>query len=134
MIIGIVLGSLVIGVTIIIIVRLVVVKESVGMLQKNVCKEHMSPDTKPVILVEKNESNHRHCLNQEDNDSDSERGSVSVYTDNEDHWSDFECDEELVEDQLLPDSELKSGLELLFLKQQRHYWNHKRRHERGNDS
>ena len=31
--------------------------------------------------------------------------------------------DELVEDQLLPDSELKSGLELLFLKQQRHYWN-----------
>ncbi|XP_065685056.1 uncharacterized protein LOC100213236 [Hydra vulgaris] len=130
-IIGIVLGSLVLGITIIIIVRIVVVKES-NIPTKNVCQEHLSPDVKPIIEIEKSESTHR--PNQKDDDSESEHGSVSVYTDNEDHWSDFECDEELVEDQLLPDSELKSGLELLFLKQQRHYWNHKRRHERGKDS
>ena len=37
-------------------------------------------------------------------------------------------EEELVEDQYLPsDSELKSGLELMFLKQQRHYWTRKKR-------
>lgn len=39
--------------------------------------------------------------------------------------ADFE--DELVEDQYLPsDSELKSGLELMFLKQQRHYWTRKK--------
>lgn len=38
--------------------------------------------------------------------------------------------DELVEDQLLPDSELKSGLELMFLKQQRHYWNQRQKKER----
>ena len=38
--------------------------------------------------------------------------------------------DELVEDQLLPDSELKSGLELMFLKQQRHYWNQRQKKDR----
>ena len=38
--------------------------------------------------------------------------------------------DELVEDQLLPDSELKTGLELMFLKQQRHYWNQRQRKDR----
>lgn len=65
-----------------------------------------------------------------ENESDNE----SYYTEKEDSWSDLEVDDELVEDQLLPDSELKSGLELLFLKQQRHYWNQKRRHNQSRDS
>ena len=45
--------------------------------------------------------------------------------------SDFEEEEdELVEDQLLPDSELKSGLELMFLKQQRHYWSQSKKSDK----
>ena len=65
-------------------------------------------------------------------DNISDNNSDSVYTaPDTDSWSDLEGDDdELVEDQLLPDSELKTGLELLFLKQQRHYWNQRRRHER----
>eukprot|EP00111_Clytia_hemisphaerica_P007703 TCONS_00022387-protein len=68
---------------------------------------------------------------QEREESESE---ASYYTDKEDSWSDLEVDDELVEDQLLPDSELKSGLELLFLKQQRHYWNQTRRHNQSRES
>lgn len=71
----------------------------------------------------------------EADDSDGGDKSPSCYTASEvDSWSDLEEDDELVEDQLLPDSELKSGLELLFLKQQRHYWNQRRRHEQRDHS
>ena len=62
----------------------------------------------------------------------------SVHDSENDSGTEFDEDEfeeeedELVEDQLLPDSELKTGLELLFLKQQRHYWNQRKRHERSN--
>ena len=50
----------------------------------------------------------------------------SYMTDDELTEASFE--DELVEDQYLPsDSELKSGLELMFLKQQRHYWKRKKR-------
>jgi len=66
--------------------------------------------------------------NGDDDDNSSDGSSSSRYN------SDFEEDEELVEDQLLPDSELKSGLELLFLKQQRHYWNQRKRHDRSSSS
>lgn len=41
--------------------------------------------------------------------------------------------DDLVEDQLLPDSELKSGLELMFLKQQRHYWNQRQNRSKNHD-
>lgn len=55
----------------------------------------------------------------------SRRGSFTTSEDDvELTEADFE--DELVEDQYLPsDSELKSGLELMFLKQQRHYWTRK---------
>ena len=85
-----------------------------------------------------------HALRCEDNNQRGELGqdaydeneseNESYYTEKEDSWSDLEVDDELVEDQLLPDSELKSGLELLFLKQQRHYWNQKRRHNQSRES
>ena len=76
-------------------------------------------------------SNMMKCDTDEDDDEDT----ASYYTDkDEDLWSDLEVDDELVEDQLLPDSELKSGLELLFLKQQRHYWNQTRRHNQSRES
>lgn len=69
-----------------------------------------------------------------DTDEDDDEDTASYYTDKDDSWSDLEVDDELVEDQLLPDSELKSGLELLFLKQQRHYWNQTRRHNQSRES
>lgn len=69
-----------------------------------------------------------------DNFSDADNSDTNSYYTDKDTWSDLEVDDELVEDQLLPDSELKSGLELLFLKQQRHYWNQKRRHNQSRDS
>ncbi|KAL9984820.1 hypothetical protein ACROYT_G007155 [Oculina patagonica] len=53
----------------------------------------------------------------------------SSFTTSEDEVELTEADfeDELVEDQYLPsDSELKSGLELMFLKQQRHYWTRKK--------
>ena len=55
----------------------------------------------------------------------SRRGSFTTSEDDvELTEADFE--DELVEDQYLPsDSELKSGLELMFLKQQRRYWTRK---------
>ena len=54
----------------------------------------------------------------------------SSFTTSEDEVDLTEADfeDELVEDQYLPsDSELKSGLELMFLKQQRHYWTRKKK-------
>ena len=54
----------------------------------------------------------------------------SSFTTSEDEIELTEADfeDELVEDQYLPsDSELKSGLELMFLKQQRHYWTRKKK-------
>lgn len=54
----------------------------------------------------------------------------SSFTTSEDEVELTEADfeDELVEDQYLPsDSELKSGLELMFLKQQRHYWTRKKK-------
>lgn len=56
--------------------------------------------------------------------------SRSSFTTSEDEVELTEADfeDELVEDQYLPsDSELKSGLELMFLKQQRHYWTRKKK-------
>ena len=42
--------------------------------------------------------------------------------------SEADFEDELVEDQYLPsDCELKSGLELMFLKQQSHYWTRKKK-------
>ena len=59
----------------------------------------------------------------------SSRRSSFTTTEDEVDLLDAEYDEdELVEDQYLPsDSELKSGLELMFLKQQRHYWTRKKK-------
>ncbi|EDO43694.1 predicted protein [Nematostella vectensis] len=51
---------------------------------------------------------------------------TNATSDDEVELTEGEFEDELVEDQYLPsDSELKSGLELMFLKQQRHYWTRK---------
>ncbi|XP_068708333.1 uncharacterized protein [Montipora foliosa] len=56
----------------------------------------------------------------------SQRGSFTTSED-EVELTEADFEDELVEDQYLPsDSELKSGLELMFLKQQRHYWTRKK--------
>ena len=53
----------------------------------------------------------------------------SSFTTSEDEMelTEVDIEDELVEDQYFPSySELKSGLELMFLKQQRHYWTRKK--------
>jgi uncharacterized protein YuzB (UPF0349 family) len=55
--------------------------------------------------------------------TNSSRRSSFATSDDEIDLTEGDYEDELVEDQYLPsDSELKSGLELMFLKQQRHYW------------
>ena len=58
--------------------------------------------------------------------SASSRRSSFTTSEDEVELTEADFEDELVEDQYLPsDSELKSGLELMFLKQQRHYWTRK---------
>lgn len=55
--------------------------------------------------------------------SNSSRRSSFATSDDEIDLTEGDYEDELVEDQYLPsDSELKSGLELMYFKQQRHYW------------
>ena len=59
--------------------------------------------------------------------SASSRRSSFTTSEDEVELTEADFEDELVEDQYLPsDSELKSGLELMFLKQQRHYWTRKK--------
>lgn len=135
-VVGLILGSFVIGTSIIILAKHVHRKPvTTNNTSLNRSLNHsvdaswagVSGGQFRAIKTNENEYNDR----DDDADSNSDHASTSCYTVSEhDSWSDLEMDDELVEDQLLPDSELKSGLELLFLKQQRHYWNQKRRHER----
>ncbi len=105
-IVGLVLGGIVISTTIIILAKYIVNRQGgppkTGLVETN----WTSPDTSNMIDVE----------------SDDDISFIGS------EFGENEVDE-LVEDQLLPDSELKSGLELLFLKQQRHYWNQRKRSE-----
>lgn len=58
----------------------------------------------------------------------SSRRSSFTTSEDEVELTEGDFEDELVEDQYLPsDSELKSGLELMFLKQQRHYWTRKKK-------
>ena len=99
-IVGLVLCGVVISTTIIILAKYIVGKQS-GQQGGNMVETNwISPETSNMIDVE----------------SDDDISFIGS------DIGENEIDE-LVEDQLLPDSELKSGLELLFLKQQRHYWN-----------
>lgn len=60
--------------------------------------------------------------------TNSSRRSSFATSDDDIDITDGDYEDELVEDQYLPsDSELKSGLELMFLKQQRHYWTKNKR-------
>jgi len=60
--------------------------------------------------------------------SASSRRSSFTTSEDEVELTEADFEDELVEDQYLPsDSELKSGLELMFLKQQRHYWTRKKK-------
>ncbi len=105
-IVGLVLGGVVISTTIIILAKYIVNRQS-GQSKSNMVETNWtSPDSSNMIDVE----------------SDDDISLIGS------EFGENEMDE-LVEDQLLPDSELKSGLELLFLKQQRHYWNQRKRNE-----
>lgn len=132
-VLGLVLGSIVIGTAIIFMAKLVIYNSS---SPPNISKNNnekventwTDPNldtpvlkTIPKIVDHADESEH-------DSEDDSNESCELPDT-----WSDLDEDNELVEDQLLPDSELKSGLELLFLKQQRHYWNQRRQHQRRED-
>lgn len=139
-VVGLILGSFVIGTAIIILAKHVNRRPNINNTNNlnrslNHSVEASWPDTNNrgqfrAIKASENEANEDGVC-----DSNSDNESTSCYTVSEhDSWSDLEVDDELVEDQLLPDSELKSGLELLFLKQQRHYWNQKRRHEQRRDN
>jgi hypothetical protein len=70
------------------------------------------------------------CDNYDNDDDDTLSDDYPHRMDNFPNPSGFVFDDdELVEDQLLPDSALKTGLEMLFLKQQRHYWSQKLAHK-----
>jgi len=135
-VLGLVLGSIVIGTAIIFMAKLVMYNSKPSNIGKNnnekvettwadpnLDRDRKSKKTKPKV-VDHNEESER------DSEDDS---NYSYPIKQPDTWSDLDEDTELVEDQLLPDSELKSGLELLFLKQQRHYWNQRRQHQRRED-
>lgn len=137
-VLGLVLGSIVIGTAIIFMAKLVMYnskplsnigknnndKVETTWTDPNIDRDRKTTKTKPKVVDHNDES-----------ERDSEDDSNYSYPINKqpDTWSDLDEDTELVEDQLLPDSELKSGLELLFLKQQRHYWNQRRQHQRKED-
>jgi len=137
-VLGLVLGSIVIGTAIIFMAKLVMYnskplsnigksnneKVETTWADPNIDRDRKNTKTKSKV-VDHNEESER----------DSEDDSNYSYPINKqpDTWSDLDEDTELVEDQLLPDSELKSGLELLFLKQQRHYWNQRRQHQKRED-
>eukprot|EP00794_Sanderia_malayensis_P012893 gene12893-14220_t len=113
-IVGLVLGGVVISTTIIILAKYIVNRGS----------NSGTPSTPKSSMVETKWTSPEMASNMIDVESDDDISMIG---------SDFGENEmdELVEDQLLPDSELKSGLELLFLKQQRHYWNQRKKHEGG---
>lgn len=135
--VGLILGSFVIGTAIIVLAKHVHKKPPTPTNNTNLNKSlnHSVDASWAGLSCGQFRQIKDHEDENDENDSNSDHASTSCYTvSDNDSWSDLEVDDELVEDQLLPDSELKSGLELLFLKQQRHYWNQKRRHERrGND-
>lgn len=143
-VIGLVLGSIVIGTIIIFITKLVIptrkgqdnIRPDPQDLSNEWKGSHVGNISVQALYENENvQSAATDISDDEADDSDGGDKSPSCYTASEvDSWSDLEEDDELVEDQLLPDSELKSGLELLFLKQQRHYWNQRRRHEQRDHS
>lgn len=136
-VLGLVLGSIVIGTAIIFMAKLVMYnsKPLSSITNKNNNGKVETTWTDPnlhkkgaKVKQSKVETHH------EESDQESEDDSNCSYpVKKPDTWSDIDEDTELVEDQLLPDSELKSGLELLFLKQQRHYWNQRRQHQKRED-
>lgn len=133
-VLGLVLGSIVIGTAIIFMAKLVIYNSSSPQaMNKNNNEKVENTWTDPNLdtpVLKAIPRTVEHAV--EDSDHDSEDDSNESY-EMPDTWSDLDEDNELVEDQLLPDSELKSGLELLFLKQQRHYWNQRRQHQRRED-
>ena len=107
-IVGLVLGGVVISTTIIVLAKYLVYRQNGGQSKISMIESNWTQqDTNNIIDVE--------------SDDDFSLGGSDI--------GENEMDE-LVEDQLLPDSELKSGLELMFLKQQRHYWNQRQKKER----
>jgi len=132
-IIGLVLGSFVIGTAFVFIAKLFIGRSTNyqhSETERNADVSEVKPWTNSQAATK------IHHIENNETESVGSDNSESIYTAREnDSWSDLEGDDdELVEDQLLPDSELKTGLELLFLKQQRHYWNQRKRHERRDDS
>lgn len=133
-VLGLVLGSIVIGTAIIFMAKLVMhnSKPLSGIGKNN--NEKVETTWTDPNLDRKSKKKPKIADHNEDSDRDSEDDSTYSYPVKQpDTWSDLDEDTELVEDQLLPDSELKSGLELLFLKQQRHYWNQRRHHQKKED-
>ena len=106
-IVGLVLGGIVISTTIIVLAKYIVNRQYVEP-SKIVETNWTQPDTSNVIDVESDDDFSLAGSDNGENELD-----------------------DLVEDQLLPDSELKSGLELMFLKQQRHYWNQRQNRDRA---
>ncbi|XP_065071063.1 uncharacterized protein LOC135695808 [Rhopilema esculentum] len=107
-IVGLVLGGVVVSSTIIVLAKYIVNRQYIDQSSLNMVETNWTqPDGSNMIDVE--------------SDDDFSMGGSEV--------GENEMDE-LVEDQLLPDSELKTGLELMFLKQQRHYWNQRQRKDR----
>lgn len=134
-VLGLVLGSIVIGTAIIFMAKLVIYNSNSPQSHNKNNHEKVentwtdqSLDT-PVIKSSLPITIEHACDESDQNSEDESNASGEL----PDTWSDLDEDNELVEDQLLPDSELKSGLELLFLKQQRHYWNQRRQHQRRED-
>ena len=106
-IVGLVLGGLVISTTIIVLAKYIVNRQYIE--QSNIVETSWTqPDTSNMIDVESDDDFSLAGSDNGENELD-----------------------DLVEDQLLPDSELKSGLELMFLKQQRHYWNQRQNRDRS---
>jgi len=136
-VLGLVLGSIVIGTAIIFMAKLVMhnSKPLTGGIGKNNNEKIETTWTDPNLDRKSKKIKPKVADHNEDSDRDSEDDSNYSYPVKQpDTWSDLDEDTELVEDQLLPDSELKSGLELLFLKQQRHYWNQRRHHQKKDRS
>lgn len=107
-IVGLVLGGIVISSTIIVLAKYIVSRQHIDQ-SKMMETRWAHPDTSCNVI------------DVESDDDFSLAGSEN---------GENELDD-LVEDQLLPDSELKSGLELMFLKQQRHYWNQRQNRDRS---
>lgn len=142
-VLGLVLGSIVIGTAIIFMAKLVMYNSKpLSNIGKNNNEKVETTWTDPNLDRDRDRDRDRKSTkskpkvvdHNEESERDSEDDSNYSYPIKQpDTWSDLDEDTELVEDQLLPDSELKSGLELLFLKQQRHYWNQRRQHQRRED-